>query len=195
MLQARGQSQTAPAEQPKAEEPAPAPAPTDRTVDYRKAAEEDVPRIASLRHRMEISARKANVPVEYLEGIASRESRGGKALGADGFDPDKKDAYGVMQVDHRYHTLEGTDSPDSQEHIDQAAGILHENKRQIDKKFPRWKEEDRWRAAIAAYNYGTGNVKTKGDVDRGTTGNDYSQDVLIRAKTFRERFHTNKKKH
>ncbi len=152
---------------------------------YTKAAQEDLPRIASLRGKMEQAARRHRVPAEYLEAIASRESRGGKVLNDKGFDPDKQ-AYGVMQVDQNYHQLEGATSPDSQEHINQAAGILRDNKRQIDKKFPKWSEEERWRAAIAAYNMGTGNIRTREHLDQGTTGGDYSQDVLIRAKTFKK---------
>ncbi len=167
--------------------------PPDKITEYTRRAEEDVPRIASLRSKMEAAARNHRVPVEYLEGIASRESRGGKALNAMGYD-DEKQAFGVMQVDQNYHKLEGVNAPDSQAHIDQAARILRDDKRQMDKKFPKWSDEERWRAAIAAYNMGSGNVKTKEQVDKGTTGGDYSQDVLIRAQTFRQRFHTNKKK-
>ena len=36
--------------------------------------------------------------------------------------------------------------------------------------------------AVAAYNFGTGNVVTWGNLDVGTTGNDYSNDVMARAK-------------
>jgi len=167
--------------------------PPDKTPEYIKRAEEDVPRIASLRSKMEAAAKKHRVPVEYLAGIASRESRGGKALNAMGYDDENQD-FGVMQVNQNYHQLEGTDAPDSRAHIDQAAGILRDNKRQMDKKFPKWSDEERWRAAIAAYNMGASNVKSREQVDKGTTGGDYSQDVLIRARAFKQRFQTNKRK-
>ena len=188
MMQARGVNQsTETGMQPPAQtEVAPPPAP-DKTPAYRSAALEDVPQISSLRQKMETAAKKAHVPVEYLEGIASRESRGGKALNSEGYDP-VKNAYGVMQVDQRYHDLEGTTAPDSQEHIDQAAGILRDYKKQMDKKFSKWSEPEKWRAAIAAYNAGPGNIRTKERIDKGTTGGDYSQDVLIRAQTFKQRF-------
>ena len=166
----------------------------DKSVKYKKSAEEDLPRIQSLRSKMEAAARNHAVPVEYLEGIASRESRGGKALNpTTGYD-DVKQAYGVMQVDERYHNLEGNTAPDSQEHINQAAGILRDNKRQMDKKFPKWSQEERWRAAIAAYNMGSGNVRTRENIDNGTTGGDYSQDVLIRARMFKQKLHSPHKK-
>lgn len=195
MLSARGESQVRPPLSSEAmKTPIQSPAPPDKAKEYRRRAEEDLPRVQSLRGKIEAAAKKHAIPVEYLEGIASRESRAGKALNPEtGYD-DVKQAYGIMQIDERFHKLEGTTSPDSQEHLDQAAGILYKNKQHMDKKFPKWSQEERWRAAIAAYNMGAGNVKTKENIDKGTTGNDYSQDVLIRSQIFKERLHPSRKK-
>ena len=35
--------------------------------------------------------------------------------------------------------------------------------------------------AVAAYNFGVGNVQSWGGLDIGSTGNDYSNDVMARA--------------
>jgi len=195
MMQSQGKNQVEPPLSPNmpVETKVQPPAKSDRSFDYRKRAEEDLPRIQSLRSKMQMAAKKHAVPVEYLEGIASRESRGGKVLNPEtGYD-DVKQAYGIMQIDERFHQRLG-ETPDAQEHIDQAAGILKDNKRHMDKKFPKWSQEERWRAAIAAYNMGVGNVKTKKHIDKGTTDNDYSQDVLIRSRIFKERLHIPTKK-
>ena len=149
--------------------------------------EDDMPEIEALRERFEHAGTKYGIPAEILAGIASRESRVGKHLNSAGYDEEKK-AYGIMQVDERFHKRRGK-KPDSQEHINQAAEILAKNKKQIDedKRFAKWSDEQRMRAAVAAYNFGVGNVKTWKDLDVGTTGNDYSKDVMERARVYRER--------
>jgi len=145
--------------------------------------EEDMPQLETLRGKFELAGKTYGVPVEILAGIASRESRAGKHLNAEGYDIEKQ-AYGVMQVDERFHKRRGT-KPDSQAHINQAAEILAKNKKEIDKKFPKWTEEQRMQAAVAAYNFGVGNVKSFRHIDRGTTGNDYSKDVISRASAYK----------
>ena len=149
--------------------------------------EEDLPQLDLLKDRFSIASTKHGIPVEVLAAIASRESRAGKHLDASGYDPQKK-AYGIMQIDERYHKRRGK-KPDSQEHINQAAEILAKNKKQIDadKRFAKWTEEQRLQAAVAAYNFGVGNVRTWENLDVGTIGNDYSADVMNRAKAYRDR--------
>jgi len=145
--------------------------------------EDDLSEIEALKDRFEHAATKYGIPVEILAGIASRESRVGKHLNAAGYDEEKQ-AYGIMQVDERFHKRRGK-KPDSQEHINQSAEILAKNKKQIDEKFPKWSEEQRMRAAVAAYNFGVGNVKSWKGLDKGTTGNNYSADVMTRAQIYK----------
>jgi hypothetical protein len=154
---------------------------------------EDSKQIFSLKNKFEKAAKSHHIPPEILEGMASRESRGGKSLDEAGYDPEKK-AFGVLQVDGRYHDLQGTESPTSQEHINQGAQILRDYRNQMDKQHPEWSDSDRWRAAVAAYNYGPGNVKTLDNLDKGTTGNNYSHDVMLRAKVFRDQIVKRNKK-
>ena len=146
--------------------------------------EADMPQLESLSKKFEQAGKRYGVPAEVLAGIASRESRAGKHLTREGYDPGKK-AYGVMQIDERFHKRRGS-KPDSQEHIDQAAEILANNKKAIDKdkRFVKWTEEQRMQASVAAYNMGLGNVKTWKNLDVGTTGGDYSKDVMLRSKAF-----------
>ena len=165
----------------------PAVPPSDSEKEYMKMAEQDAPHVERLRNRFARSSKRYGVPVEVLAGIASRESRGGKALNEFGYD-DAKEAFGILQVDKRFHKLQGTQAPDSQEHIDQGASILKQYHEVIKKKHPKWSEEMQWRGAVAAYNMGPGNVKSVENLDIGTTGNDYSQDVMLRAKVYRDRW-------
>jgi membrane-bound lytic murein transglycosylase MltF len=147
--------------------------------------EDDIPELDRLHARFERAGKTYGVPPEILAAIASRESRVGQHLNKEGYDPEKK-AYGVMQIDERYHKRRGR-TPDSQAHINQAAEILSKNKKEIDKRFPKWTEEQRMRGAVAAYNMGTGNVRTWNNLDVGTTGGDYSKDVMLRARALKAR--------
>jgi soluble lytic murein transglycosylase-like protein len=169
---------------PNVAEPAAQPEPESSPVA------DDMPQLQNLRQKFEAASKRTGVPVDVLAGIASRESHVGKALDSSGFDPAKKTAFGIMQVDTRYHQLvgakdaKGHPTPSSQGHINQAAGILRDNKAIMDKRFPNWSDEQRWRAAAAGYNMGPGNVKTLDAMDQGTTGGDYSKDVMERAHSF-----------
>jgi len=149
--------------------------------------EDDMPQLESLHSKFEQAGKTYDIPVEILAGIASRESRAGKHLDRDGYDPEKR-AYGVMQVDERFHKRRGN-KPDSQAHINQATKILADNKKAIDadKRFAKWTEEQRMQAAVAAYNMGLGNVKSWKNLDVGTTGGDYSKDVILRSKAYKAR--------
>lgn len=159
---------------------------------YMKLAEDDVNEVFSLKDKFDRAGKRYAVPTEILAGVASRESRVGKHLNAEGYDPEKK-AYGIMQIDERYHKRRGK-GPTDQAHIDQSAEILRQYRNEIDRKFPDWSDEERWRATVAAYNMGPANVKTRERLDVGTTGNNYSEDVMDRAKVFRARLSEKAKK-
>ena len=127
-----------------------------------------------------------------LAGIASRESRAGLALKASGFAKYDPAGFGVMQIDvTKNPSLASRKSTpadaSSQEHFDKAAGLLAGNVKAVRDKHPGWSDVDVLRGAVAAYNADIGDVRSLDRLDVGTTGNDYSGDVLARSQYFSER--------
>ncbi len=143
-----------------------------------KMARTDLPKLKKYADEFAAAGKKYNLPPALLAAIASRESRGGSALDSRGTG-DGGNGFGLMQVDKRYHSPKG--GPFSAGHIDQAAGILSSYHKQIKAKHPDWSPEQQLRGAVAAYNSGVGNVQTIKNMDKGTTGDDYSTDVWARA--------------
>jgi peptidoglycan hydrolase-like protein with peptidoglycan-binding domain len=150
-----------------------------------KMAQTDLPRLQKYKASFEAAGAKYGLPPALLAAIASRESRAGAALDSRGYG-DHGNGFGLMQVDKRYHSLKG--GPYSAEHIDQAAGILKTYLNEVKAKHPGWPPEQQLRGAVAAYNSGVSNVQTVEGMDRGTTGNDYSNDVWARAQALAPSF-------
>jgi hypothetical protein len=127
---------------------------------------------------LEVSAANRINPT-HLAGIIIRESNAGETLDKNGMG-DNGNAFGVAQVDKRFHNPCGMEKKDpwSKEHLNQSAAILKSNLDQVRKKHPKWSEKDVERGAIVAYNSGVGNVRTIDGMDKGTTHNDYSAKVL-----------------
>jgi soluble lytic murein transglycosylase-like protein len=161
-------------------------APTDKKMKLRVSKiEHSMDRLSRIHSKLQKAADKHAIPVEILAAIADRESGVGSGLDVSGWDMGKN-AYGIMQVDKRFHNVRGK-TPDSQEHINQAAEILRQARNDMDRKFPKDTDEQRWQSAIAAYNTGAGRVKSHAGRDRATAGHDYSADVWERATDYRER--------
>ena len=97
---------------------------------------------------------------------------------------DGGNAFGIMQVDKRYHSIEGTPDPKSLEHIEQATGIFVNNLQQVQQKHPDWDDRYVIKGAAVAYNAGLNTVQTITGMDRGTTGDDYGSDVIARAQYY-----------
>jgi len=150
-----------------------------------KMARTDLPKLKQFADEFAAAGKKHGVPPALLAAIASRESRAGSALDSRGFG-DHGNGFGLMQVDKRYHSPKG--GPFSAGHIDQAAGILKSFLNQVKSKHPDWPPEQQLRGAVAAYNSGPGNVQTIKNMDVGTTGNDYSNDVWARAQELAPHF-------
>ncbi|XP_073470801.1 lysozyme g-like [Aquarana catesbeiana] len=112
----------------------------------------------------------------------SRESRAGNALDTN-HEGDNGNAFGLMQIDKRWHTPRG--AWDSEEHILQATEILISMFEAIKKKFPSWSRSQVMKGALAAYNTGPDNVKSFDAVDSNTTGKDYSNDCIAWAKFYK----------
>jgi hypothetical protein len=136
------------------------------------------------------AAQKLNVPAGIVAALASRESHLGAILGKFGNKPgwgDNNHAWGILQVDRRYHTpLAGLDDPYSQAHIEQAIGIFSTYRDRVDKNHPDWPDEQVLKGACVAYNSGVSNVRTIGGMNEGTTHDDYGDDVIARAQFYLE---------
>jgi hypothetical protein len=146
-------------------------------------AKTDLRRIQLLKDRFNFAAEEAALPPALLAALASRESRCGNVLDHDGFG-DEGNAFGIMQVDRRFHVPAGLPDPTSQAHISQAAGILKSFLTETTTKFPSAPAARQLQAAVAAYNCGVGHVVSPETADATTTGHDYSNDVWERAKFY-----------
>ncbi|XP_029460641.1 lysozyme g-like isoform X2 [Rhinatrema bivittatum] len=131
--------------------------------------------------KIESVARKLCMDAAVIAGIISRESRAGAVL-RNGWG-DNGNAFGLMQIDKRWHKPRGTWN--SGENIMQGTEICISMIKQIKKKFPSWSMTEQLKGGIAAYNAGPGNIKSFHEVDARTTGQDYSNDVIARAKYFK----------
>jgi len=132
------------------------------------------------------AANKYKIPESVIKGIISRESGAGTLLGKNGCNPgygDKNNAFGLMQIDKRHHSV---DTSKGINNIDAGAKILHDNLKSIEKKFPKWTKDQQLRGAVAAYNFGVKNVKSVKNLDKGTSANNYSEDVMARSKLFKK---------
>uniref|UniRef100_H2YQ08 Lysozyme g n=1 Tax=Ciona savignyi TaxID=51511 RepID=H2YQ08_CIOSA len=147
------------------------------------AYERDRKAMESYKDNIITAARTQGVDASLVAGIISRESNGGLALDSKGFG-DKGNGFGVIQVDKRHHNPVG--GPTSQEHINQGTSILKQSIDDVAKKHPTWTDDQKLRGGVAAYNFGVSNVRTPDGIDRGTTGNNYSSDVLKRAEYFKK---------
>ncbi|XP_073470795.1 lysozyme g-like [Aquarana catesbeiana] len=147
-----------------------------------KLAKTDLQRVNSFKEKIKSVSRKTGVDPAIIAAIMSRESRAGNVLDAN-HEGDNGNAFGLMQIDKRWHTPRG--AWNSEEHILQATEILISMFETIKQKFPSWSRSQVMKGALAAYNMGPGNVKSFDAVDSNTTGKDYSNDCIARAKFYK----------
>lgn len=135
--------------------------------------------------RLKKAAGEYDLPPVLLCAIADRESNQGAALDSRGYG-DHGHAFGVCQVDSRYHSQKGLSDPFSLAHLKQATLILRANINRVEAKHPSWPDKYVLLGAVVAYNSGVRNVVTIENMNRGTTGNDYGADVMARAQILYE---------
>jgi Peptidase family M23/Bacterial SH3 domain/Transglycosylase SLT domain len=154
-----------------------------------KMAQTDLDRVKAITNVLCTAANKFGVPTALIAALASRESRCGNVLTPQGWG-DNDNAFGILQVDKRFHAPEGTvdstgkPTPASLEHTEQATGIFVEYLNQIEKDHTGWEDEFLLKGAVVAYNAGVSTVQTKNGMDIGTTGDDFGSDVIARAKFY-----------
>ncbi|WP_126146966.1 hypothetical protein [Synechococcus elongatus] len=153
----------------------------------RQLAQTDVARVRANLQNVTAGAKAYDLPVALVAAIASRESRVGNVLDANGWG-DRGNGYGHMQVDKRYHAVDTSQGPGGAAHYRQACGIYASYLDQVAKKHPSWSMSDRIRGALVAYNSGMSNVQSIERADVGTTGGDYSADVIARAQYYQTVF-------
>jgi len=142
-------------------------------------AKTDGRRVMQHKTKFEEAARRFALPPALLAAIASRESRGGAALDAQG-EGDHGHGFGLMQVDNRNpFAVVREGGPTGQPHINQATKILRDKLDTARRTFPSLSPARQLQAAVSRYNGGRGLPPP--DSDRGTTGNDYMNDVWARA--------------
>ncbi|KAM4797451.1 lysozyme g-like [Rhinophrynus dorsalis] len=147
-----------------------------------KMAQTDLGRMNKYKTIIVQAAKETGVEAAVIAGIISRESRAGNVL-KNGWG-DRGNAFGLMQIDKRYHKPRG--AWNSKEHIVQGAKILISMYGSISKKFPSWSANQKLKGAIAAYNAGPGNIRSWAQIDSRTTGRDYSNDACARAQYFKK---------
>lgn len=133
----------------------------------------------------EHAAKAYELPVPLLLAIASRETNCRNILGDGGH------GHGIMQIDDRsFPAWCGSGRwMDAQEAIRMGAWVFSKKLYAISPAVPA---HDRMSVAAAAYNCGAPKAVANylaGNVDRGTTGRDYSKDVFARERVFAELYH------
>lgn len=142
-------------------------------------------------------AAKRNFPVEVLMGIASRETNMRNIIGDGGH------GYGLMQIDDRSFEdwCKSGAWKDGTQGIAMGALVLDQKRTQIEhgkgKKMKigntsftgaNFTDAELLQIAVAAYNSGLlsyMNFSLNGSPDKGTTGHDYSADVMNRSEHFK----------
>ena len=123
-----------------------------------------------------------NLPPALLAAIASRETRCGNVLDDDGLG-DHRNAFGIMQIDKRFHSPIETDGgPAGEAHIQQATEILSDKLDGVNRHFEGLSDSQSLQAAVSRYNGGSGRLPPNSD--ESTTGGDYMNDVWARARYY-----------
>ncbi|MCP4440356.1 MAG: hypothetical protein GY810_15530 [Aureispira sp.] len=142
----------------------------------------------------ETKEKYANLKASDLAGLDDNE----KIWGDHGY------GYGLMQFDVRYHPVKiigflGHKDPVARANavIERSAELMAKNMADVRKNRPNWSEDEVLMTALAMYNGGadyrqkghSGYMPDKFDlnkVDESTTGDDYAQDTIARAKKYAE---------
>ncbi|XP_058653308.1 lysozyme g-like [Onychostoma macrolepis] len=149
----------------------------------KKLAEHDLARMEKYKSMITKVGKAKKIDPAVIAAIISRESRAG-ALLKNGWEP-VGNGFGLMQVDKRHHTPVG--AWDSEQHVTQATEILISFIKEMKAKFPMWSQEQCFKGGISAYNAGVSTVRSYETIDARTTGQDYSNDVVARAKWFKSK--------
>jgi len=146
-----------------------------------KMAQTDRNLVMAHKSKFILAGIKFDLPPALLAAIASRESRGGNVLVANGFGPDQQ-AFGIMQVDKNFHQIDTNGGIAGQAHINQAASILKQKLVTVENAGESLPDSAQLQTAVSRYNGGAGRFAPNSD--EGTTGKDYMNDVWARARFY-----------
>lgn len=128
------------------------------------------------------ASRETGIDVAVLMGKDSRESRLTRAL-SPRCKGDRGNGFGISQIDQRFYPI-FTSSTDPCNH----AAYVKKGARILAKRLSDFGGQIR--PALASYNAGAtavrGALQEGRNVDRVTTGGDYSEDVLVRARALQQ---------
>lgn len=153
-------------------------------VDYR------INEINSMKTCYDQVANEYCIESAIIGGIASRETNGGASLDPNGYGTWDPNGYGLLQCDIYSSGLPCTScGPKTCCHVrmmvrDKIIPDINWAK----SSFPGWPIERQVQAAVAAYNSGRSRVHDWPSIDQGTTGRDYSNDVMARAQQLKNRW-------
>ncbi|XP_059147201.1 glycine, glutamate and proline-rich protein-like [Physella acuta] len=151
-------------------------------ADSNKQAEIDVPALTKQLACYQASADANCIQASVIAAIASRESRGGTLL-INSYGYSSNGAYGIMQCDSKSGLPCNSVPWNSCAHIEMMVNkLLVPYITKVRSKLTSWTKDQALQGGVAAYNFGVKNVWTWSGVDVGTTGGDYSNDVIARAK-------------
>jgi soluble lytic murein transglycosylase-like protein len=145
-------------------------------------AETDRARVVPHKAKFVEAGQLFDLPPALLAAIASRESRCGNVLDNDGFG-DGGNAFGIMQVDKRFHSpIEPEGGHAGKAHIQQATEILRDKLDGVNRHVEGLSDSQSLQAAVSRYNGGSRLLPPRSD--EGTTGGDYMNDVWARARYY-----------
>jgi hypothetical protein len=145
-------------------------------------AEADRQRVQPLKAKFVEAGKTFDLPPALLAAIAGRETRCGNVLNNEGFG-DHGNAFGLMQVDKRFHSpVETEGGPAGEAHIHQATEILRDILDGVNRHFEGLSDSQSLQTAVSRYNGGDRQLPPRSD--EGTTGGDYMNDVWARARYY-----------
>ncbi|XP_006026396.1 lysozyme g-like [Alligator sinensis] len=146
-----------------------------------KIAEIDIIHLRSYRTIIRRVAKSLCLEPSLIAAIISVGSRVGHLL-ENGWDHQRV-RFGLMQIDRRYYPIRGTWN--SEEHIIQGSTILTIALKTVRKTYPRWTWAQQLRGALCAYHSRDWKIQVYDGRDYCSGGNDYVNNVIIRAKYFK----------
>nr|QXT57852.1 lysozyme g-like homolog [Rhinella marina erythrocytic-like virus] len=148
-------------------------------------AKQDLKRLESYKTLIHEVSKETGFDGSLLAAIISKECNGNpNFLNNGGWNWNKK-RFGLLRLNSTYINVLGTYN--SKEHLLQGVEGYIKLFDKISTMFPTWSQEQRLKTTIAASNAGWQHIGTDYNlIDNHTEGKDYSNDVIVRAKFYKQ---------